>query len=95
MTAIDSMGLPRKGPEELDNRVGSAWCDVHGRFNANEVCPDCFPDGIDDVIWIAKAPPGTTSSGPAVCYKPSEADQYRQIGWIVKGPYILVGDRND
>ena len=43
------------------------------------------------VIWIAWAPAGTWSSGPAVVSDPDMAEQYRGMGWTVEGPYIYNG----
>lgn len=40
-------------------------------------------------LWVAEAPVGQWSSGPAVVYEPETADQYRAMGWTVRGPYAL------
>jgi hypothetical protein len=47
-------------------------------------------------VWIAYAPPGVWSSGPAVVTDLAGIDterhlaSYRKMGWEVHGPYELV-----
>lgn len=43
-------------------------------------------------IWIANAPAGTPSSGPATTTNKGVADEYREMGWSVEGPCVLVSD---
>jgi hypothetical protein len=33
--------------------------------------------------WLAEAPAGTPSSGPAVAWSEQTADEYRRMGWTV------------
>jgi hypothetical protein len=44
---------------------------------------------MEERIWIAYAPPEHTSFGPAVAYEESVATEWRNMGWIVTGPYVL------
>jgi hypothetical protein len=43
-------------------------------------------------LWIAYAPTGVPSPGPAVCRLQHVADEYRRMGWEVKGPYVPAAD---
>lgn len=41
-----------------------------------------------DIIWIARAPTGVVSSGPAVIIEVETMVKYRdEMGWRVEGPY--------
>lgn len=44
-------------------------------------------------IWIAHAPSGVPSSGPAVITAADDAAEYAAMGWEVSGPY--VAESND
>lgn len=50
----------------------------------------------DDKVWIAAAPPGVPSSGPAVIWNTPGHEAtlaaYEQMGWNVLGPYLLEAD---
>lgn len=40
-------------------------------------------------VWLAYAPPGEWSSGPAVLSFPSQVGEWKEIGYEVYGPYDL------
>lgn len=42
-----------------------------------------------DRAWIAWAPAGVPSTGPAVVYTAGAANVWRAAGWTVHGPYVL------
>lgn len=45
-------------------------------------------------IWLASAPPGKVQyMGPAVADTEEWAQHYRNMGWIVTGPYVLEEKR--
>lgn len=41
-------------------------------------------------IWVAEAPAGVSSSGLRVIHDLRHANEYRQMGWGVYGPYVLA-----
>jgi hypothetical protein len=42
-----------------------------------------------DVYWIAWAPPGVVSTGPAAISQVETMTKYRdEMGWTVEGPYF-------
>lgn len=44
----------------------------------------------DERIWLAEAPPGRMSfGGPAVAFTEQAAEEWRNMGWKVQGPYVL------
>lgn len=45
-----------------------------------------------NVHWIATAPTGVMSTGPAVTFDPKQAQKYREMGWTVEGPYFHIND---
>lgn len=48
-------------------------------------------------LWVVEAPPGIWSSGPDVVWDipdqgQSILEQYNEMGWTIKGPYVLEED---
>ena len=42
-----------------------------------------------DRLWVALAPTGVWSSGPAVCWDEQTMEAYKDMGWTIEGPYVL------
>jgi hypothetical protein len=40
-----------------------------------------------NVIWIAEAPDGVVSTGPAVVRTVEGKQKYEAMGWTIEGPY--------
>lgn len=48
------------------------------------------PDAREDSrLWIAWAPLGVPSTGPAITFVERTAQNYRDMDWRVEGPYVL------
>lgn len=49
----------------------------------------------DEEHWVAYAPTAPASSSPVVVSTAPLAQEYRDIGWEVHGPFMLAEDCSD
>lgn len=103
MVPFDELGFR----EQIKDAVFIALCEIARQW----IVPDEDPaeQAIETTdphrrVWVAEAPAGTWSQGPAVIYDFPEGDvydysdsivaQYKEMGWTVRGPYVLEEDES-